>query len=133
MGFFSWKTSDTNKSILNRHCPHGPTPVFMILPDGRAIGDEYYDGYGVFGDHDFYVEVARFNMDPKEFAKLDENGQRNAGLDLAFDEEREGELRLPKFASKPMAWEDLPDSENCPYQGYFYGGEIEEAMMGGGQ
>ena len=33
MGFFSWKLSDTNESLRNRHTEQGATPCTMLLPN----------------------------------------------------------------------------------------------------
>jgi hypothetical protein len=49
MGFFSWKTADTDESIANVHTGNHKT-VFLLQPDGaEPIEDRAYDGYGRFG------------------------------------------------------------------------------------
>ena len=40
MGFFSWKTSDTNKSISNKYSDRGALPVYLYCPDQGF----FYDG-----------------------------------------------------------------------------------------
>jgi hypothetical protein len=47
MGFFSWKTCDTNRSIANAYSDELTFDVYMITPDGRVFHETYYDGYGV--------------------------------------------------------------------------------------
>ena len=72
MGFFSWKTSDTNTSISNAHSTKPTFPVYMILPDGRYYLETDYEGYGEFGGRDYYGVVAELNLDVKpEKATLD--------------------------------------------------------------
>lgn len=62
MGFFSWITSDTQRSIPNIHSPKRESfPVHMITEDGRVFSEPEYDGYGVFGGKDFYVLAAELN------------------------------------------------------------------------
>lgn len=63
MGFFSWKTSDTNRSISNAHSKRGTFNVYVLCPDGTAIPEGNYDGYGVFGGFDIYELVAIWNRD----------------------------------------------------------------------
>lgn len=49
MGFFSWKTSDTNESIANEYTDHCRT-VYMLQPNGEPpIKEAAYPGYGEFG------------------------------------------------------------------------------------
>lgn len=61
MGFFSWKTSDTNRSISNSYSDNGTFTVHMITEDGRVFTEDEYSGYGVFGGKDIYVLMAEMN------------------------------------------------------------------------
>lgn len=64
MGFFSWLTSDTNKSIANVYSSRSTFPVYVLIPEefgGGYIEEKAYDGYGVFGGHDVYNLVADWN------------------------------------------------------------------------
>ena len=61
MGFFSWKTQDTNKSITNVHSETGSFPVYMHDDKGNVYLEMEYDGYGVFGGVDYYVLLAQMN------------------------------------------------------------------------
>ena len=55
MGVFSWKTSDTKRSIPNRMQSIRPTfEVYMIDHEGRVWYDSEYHGYGTFGGKDFF-------------------------------------------------------------------------------
>ena len=60
MGFFSWKTSDTDTSISNSYSSRGALPVHMITEDGRVFTEPEYEGYGVFGGKDIYELIAHF-------------------------------------------------------------------------
>jgi hypothetical protein len=61
MGFFSWVTSDTKKSIANQYSLRSTFPVHMITEDGQIFTENNYDGYGVFGGKDIYVLAAEMN------------------------------------------------------------------------
>ena len=72
MGQFSWKTSDTKRSIhSNGDCGCG-FPVAMILPDNSRFIENHYEGYGEFGGKDIFEVVAELN------GKKD----RSEGLDI---------------------------------------------------
>jgi hypothetical protein len=61
MGFFSWFTSDTEKSIANNYSTRETFPVYMITEDGQVFYEEDYGGYGEFGGKDIYVLAAEMN------------------------------------------------------------------------
>lgn len=61
MGFFSWFTSDTKKSIANSWSTRSTFPVHMVTEDGQIFTENNYEGYGVFGGKDLYVLSAEMN------------------------------------------------------------------------
>lgn len=61
MGFFSWITHDTNRSICNRHSGRPTFPVTMSDDKGNKWHERSYDGCGVFGDKDYYELLAEMN------------------------------------------------------------------------
>ena len=61
MGFFSFITSDTKKSIPNVHTNKRLVPVTMIDDEGNKYFEDQYEGYGVFGGKDFYALVDEMN------------------------------------------------------------------------
>ena len=115
MGFFSWKTADTNESILNRFaCEDHGIPVktvYLLQPNGLPpIEETSYEGYGVFGEIDAYSWLA--SMKGLGDDRMD-------GIDLAFDNPDQIEFPLKFSFNKNAKYEELPASEDCPYQGYF--------------
>lgn len=123
MGFFSWKTSDTNKSICNVYSNRDTFPVYVLAPNGDKIKEDGYEGYGVFGGNDIYALVAKWNMPEK---CKDEHGDwlsdeeiRSNGLDLYFsgDPVKYG---IKIVENKNLNYDDVNVSESCEYQGYFY-------------
>lgn len=61
MGFFSWITSDTNKSIANNCSARTVFTVHMITEDGQVFTEDDYEGYGEFGGKDIYELIAEIN------------------------------------------------------------------------
>jgi len=119
MGFFSWKTSDTNRSISNVHSSRGAFKVIMLMPNGDKFVEEDYEGYGVFGGIDFYDAVYELNKDNPNFADIisAEREKRSIGLDLAFNHQG---IIFPRFVEDDsLNWADVEDSKNCESQGYF--------------
>ena len=122
MGFFSWMTADTAKSISNIYAEedYGKKchTVYLLQPNGAdAIEEASYEGYGVFGGVDAYAWLAVANGVASETDTEDE--QRTKGIELAFSGE---DYNYPlKFSfNKSAVYEDLPASADCPNQGFFY-------------
>ena len=61
MGFFSWNTSDTDRSISNSFTDKGTFTVHMITEDGRVFTEDEYQGYGEFGGKDIYTLISEMN------------------------------------------------------------------------
>ena len=68
MGFFSWKTQDSNKSISNAYSIRGTFPVYMHGKDGVRFHEFDYQGYGIFDNMDFFVLLATMNGKPADRA-----------------------------------------------------------------
>jgi hypothetical protein len=120
MGFFSWKTCDTNRSIANVYSDELTFDVYMITPDGRVFHETYYDGYGVFGGKDFYELLAELNG---------KESDRMVGIDIAFNGNGTGDdtpgviyPKLVEHISEDVVaqYKRLPNPFGCEYQGYFY-------------
>ncbi len=63
MGFFSWKTADSQESIMNAYTDQC-RPVYLLQPDGQPpILEPAYQGYGDFGGVNAYVWLAEHNLD----------------------------------------------------------------------
>jgi len=83
MGFFSWKTQDTNKSIASRHSSRKTTPVYLLDNKGNHWLETNYEGYGEFGGKDFYELLAEMNGKTKD--DLSEGQElRNLGIRLHY-------------------------------------------------
>jgi hypothetical protein len=111
MGFFSWKCSNNNKPIRNRHTAEGATECKMLIPGGKEFVECAYDGYGTFCGQDFYEMVDKLNGG--------DGTDRDRGINIGLS--RKPGLILPKLVSIRcrQKWEDLPDSREDPDQGYW--------------
>jgi hypothetical protein len=81
MGFFSFITSDTNKSISNSFSNRGALPVHMITEDGQVFTEDDYEGYGVFGGKDIYELIAELN---ELCLDGDTDQKRGVAIDLLY-------------------------------------------------
>ena len=130
MGFFSWNTCDTDRSIANKYSEKQTFTVHMITSDGRVFTERNYDGYGVFGEKDFYELLAELNG---------QGSNRDAGIDLSFDGNPSGDdtqgVIYPKLVEDLNSenkenvieqYNDLPNPKTCEFQGFFYEDEEDE-------
>lgn len=85
MGFFSWKTSDTKKSIANIRSRRKTFPVHMITKCGQVFTEESYEGYGDFGGKDFFELIAELNELDKREGIAEDACPRDLGHALAFE------------------------------------------------
>ena len=126
MGFFSWKTQDTEYSIANAHSNRKTFRVQMMDNKSNVWTEDNYDGYGRFGGKDFYellAEMNGFESDKTGDEYTDE--ARGFGINLAFKDNPNGiatkGVFYPNLIEQADGWfynESGPD--NCEYQGYFY-------------
>ncbi len=120
MGFFSWKTADTNESIANIHSdhPNAGRTVYLLQPGGKEpIEETAYNGYGDFGPADAYAWLAEMNSLGIPGSSV--VARREDGIRAYCNKDC---LKYPlKFSfDKNAVYEDLPESESCEAQGYFY-------------
>ena len=115
MGFFSWKTQDTNESIANSFSNRATFTVYMTDNVGNRWREDNYEGYGTFGGKDYYECLAEMNGLASD---------RDLGIELAFDESKI--CIYPNLnESGSIAWKN-EQPENCDFQGYFYYDEDED-------
>ena len=131
MGFFSYKTSDTNKSIPNIYSGKEPVPVKILWPHTNEITiSRSYAGYGVFNGNDVFASIAIANGFYAEIlGRPEEENQENARtafflqeLPVDLDALHQKGLKVPKIASLAFTCDmsALPGPQNCEHQGYFY-------------
>ena len=115
MGFFSFKTQDTNQSIPNKHSKRVLIPVKMLDNKGNVYCEDAYDGYGVFGGVDYFALLAEMNGHTGTKDDL-----MVIGVDLYF--EPTDDIIYPMIVTQnyDAQWEDLGAPEGCEFQGFFY-------------
>jgi hypothetical protein len=122
MGFFSFKTTDTGRSISNRHSHLRTFPVTLVDNKGNIYRENNYEGYGIFGGKDIFILIAEMNgykwneeVDPDfEIRRM-----RDLGIDLYHSADSSHVIHPNIFEGEPQAWNDVPLLP-CEYQGYFY-------------
>ena len=80
MGFFSWKTQDTNRSIANLFSERKTFEVTMTDDKGNRYTEKNYEGYGVFNGKDFFNLIAEMNR--PDMCNGDEEHDRSIGHEL---------------------------------------------------
>ena len=119
MGFFSWKTMDTNRSICNIYSIKDTFPVVMIDNNGNKWIENDYKGYGVFGGKDYYVLLAEMNG----------KTTREEGIHLQYHSNEN--VFYPNLVELDNSydWEWVDEQpDNCEYQGYFYD-DYDESLL----
>jgi len=119
MGFFSWKTNNSDRSIANRYSDRSTFKVYMKDNKGNVWVEEDYDGYGRFGGKDYYELLAEMNG---------EGSNRDKGIWLQYDSKRTDIIYPALFDNPDSQWEDYRGvaPENCEAQGYFYSDDDDE-------
>lgn len=108
MGFFSWKTQDSERSIANAYSIRKTFKVYMHDNQGNVYAESEYDGYGEFGGLDFYELMARMNglKGRSEAIDVDCSG-------------KEGYIYPNLTETADWQWRN-EKPQHCEYQGYFY-------------
>ena len=119
MGFFSFKTQDTARSISNRDSRRGTFTVFMHDDKGNVYKESNYAGFGEFGGVDYYELLAEMNG----------LQTREEGINLAYSGKPYKAPNLTEGAVwdyindvlKSAAWNYINEApERCDEQGFFY-------------
>lgn len=127
MGYFSWKTSDTDVSISNRDSSRGALPSVMVDKDNNYYVELCYLGYGVFNNKDAFELLAEMNYSADEIKSYLSISRINTVRDMGIELACSGNpIKYPlKFISyggylKKLRYEDLPASPTCEAQGFIY-------------
>ena len=132
MGFFSWKTMDTDKSISNSYSSRGAFKVDMLDDKGNVWTETYYEGYGVFGGKDYYELLAEMNGVTSDLEGEDYTDyMRGEGISIAFKDNGSGDhtfaVKYPNLVGEAKGWRyNYYGPDSCADQGYFYDDESDE-------
>ena len=113
MGFFSWKTQDTDRSIANNYSNKSVFSVTMTDNKGNRWHEHNYEGYGEFNGKDFYELLAEMNG----------KTGRDSGITIAFSKKPHLQPNLTEDPSHE--WVDK-HPEDCEEQGFFYEEEFDQ-------
>jgi hypothetical protein len=126
MGFFSWNTQDTDKSIANQYSNRKTFRVQMIDNKGNVWTEDDYEGYGRFGGKDYYELLAEMNgFTSDKTGDEYTNEARGFGIDIAFKNNGSGVategVYYPNLVEQAKGWVyEMGGPDTCDYQGYFY-------------
>lgn len=111
MGFHSFITNDTNRSVSNIHSVRGAFNVYLKDDKGNVWHEPLYEGYGRFDGKDFYELLAEMNG---------LGSDRSKGIDLSFNSKDRDQIIWPNIdEDQSIAWRN-DEPEQCEYQGFFY-------------
>lgn len=108
MGFFSWNCAVSGESVANicSSKPPEQCSCYLVTPF-KTYFEPAYEGYGVFGGADVF-----------ELLGL---GDRIKGVH--DNHTGKGIFKIKVVLAKyfnGQSYDELPESEDCKYQGYFY-------------
>ena len=132
MGFFSWRTMDTDKSISNNYSSRGAFKVDMLDDKGNVWTEPNYEGYGVFGGKDFYELLAEMNGVTSDLeGEAYTDYMRGEGISIAFKDNGSGDhtfaVKYPNLVEKAKGWTyNYYGPDSCSDQGYFYSDETDK-------
>ena len=131
MGFFSWKTNDSDRTIWNTYTSAGDTfRVIMCDDKGNEWVEENYEGYGEFGGKDYYALMAEMNgFEASDDTPRALQALRCIGIALSlhprerWDEDMREHMKCrtvlhPNLNEFPMPWFNQ-QPKNCDTQGFF--------------
>lgn len=113
MGFFSWKTQDSNRSIANCWSRRKTFVVYMLDDKGNVYTEYSYGGYGEFGGKDYYELLAEMNG----------YTDRDEGIAIEFGDLIPKEpIKFPNLVRNLKKWkyDSSKRPKMCDYQGFFY-------------
>jgi hypothetical protein len=138
MGFFSWNTQDTDKSIANQYSNRKTFRVQMIDNKSNVWTEDSYEGYGNFGGKDFYELLAEMNgFVSQKGLTYEVDGEaytdeaRGFGINLAFKGNGSGVgtegVYYPNLIELADGWiYEMAGPDSCDFQGFFYDDENDE-------
>ena len=132
MGFFSWKTMDTDTSISNNYSSRGSFKVEMLDDKGNVWTEPNYEGYGVFGGKDYYELLAEMNGVTSDLeGEAYTDYMRGVGISIAFKDNGNGDhtfgVKYPNLVEEAKGWTyNYYGPDSCGDQGYFYNDESDE-------
>jgi len=123
VGQFSWISQNTNEAILesdSRKKAGLNQTVVMVDNNNNYYIEKDYQGYGVFGDKDFYSLLAEMNG---------QGSERIDGIDISFSGKTYLSPNLyiltPGKNPEDFKWSDTKPKDD-PNQGWYYNDEDED-------
>jgi hypothetical protein len=127
MGCFSWITQNSNRSIIMYGYGTRKYPTrtcYMWDNKGRRWRETHYEGYGEFGEKDYYVLLAEMN---NEYGpEVTDEKKRSDDINLTFTIKNSNTLYPNLTDCNDWVWKNKEPS-GCPEQECGCGYESEES------
>lgn len=118
MGFYSFITQDTGRSISNVHAPR-PTFTVYMHGNGDTYREDGYPGNGRFAGKCFFELLAEMNGS-KQGIEITPGEGIEIGIDIYYNA-KDKKIIYPQLTESPTYPDDFKQKpESCPDQGYFY-------------
>ncbi|NLR91910.1 hypothetical protein [Flammeovirga agarivorans] len=116
MGFFSWITQDTNRSIANVNSSKETFPVYLVDNKGNYWKENLYKGYGSFCGKDYFELLAEMNGITVVEAQKQNKELRELGICLEGNN-----IKYPNLVENLENWVwRNEEPKSCRDQGFFY-------------
>ena len=131
-GQFSWMTQDTDKQIGSEK--QNTIAVYMYDNEGNQWHEKGYEGYGEFGNMDYYELLATMNGFTEEDLSKRGMEMRDLGIDLAFKKlktkAKGGKVLFPALVEDPkFNWKRhnfTQEAESDEYQSWYQEPEYDD-------
>lgn len=121
MGFSSFMTQDTNRSIANTHSSKPTFRVHLVDDKGNVYTENNYEGYGEFGGKFFYELLAEMNGFKSKFKKGTYEYKDDALEFGVYFSLRNDKVKYPNLVENLDGWKWVNEEpDTCPDQGFFY-------------
>ncbi|KXX68894.1 hypothetical protein [Flammeovirga sp. SJP92] len=116
MGFFSWITQDTKRSVANVHSSKETFPVYLLDDKGNIWKENHYNGYGDFRGKDYFELLAEMNGFTEQDAVEKNCELRDLGIFIKGEN-----IKYPNIVENILLWKwKNEEPKSCYDQGFFY-------------
>ena len=126
MGIYSWRTSDTNRTIGTCDSGEPMFPCYVICPDDSIIEDTDYAGYGIFGGQDIYTLLAQWNVPEKCTGNTNIDHMLGAAIGFNFDFDLKYPIKIVEF--NKYKYDDVPAAQLYVYDEVYNMEEKDENL-----
>ena len=119
MGHFSWIAQDTNKPIYitgYQKPGYEQRTYYMWDNAGNCWKEQSYEGYGMFGNKDYYTLLAEMNRTYS--IEVTEDEKRNEGIKIEFGSNHDGVIFPNLTETSIWSWKNKQPFRHINQGGY---------------